>query len=94
MLALDMRDAFGSVFHVQLRNNLSQLDLHPLLSEVILDSYTDAKVRVITLNGATEPIEIKRGVKQGCRISRILFDNCIDPLIEKLSSEEFKQYGY
>jgi hypothetical protein len=94
MLALDMRDAFGSVSHVQLRNNLSQLGLHPLLSEVILDSYTNAKVRVITLNGATEPIEIKRGVKQGCPLSPILFDRCIDPLIEKLSSDEFKQYGY
>jgi hypothetical protein len=56
---------------------------------VILDSYSDAKVRGITLNGATEPIEIKRRVKQGCLLSPILFDNCVDPLIEKLSSEEF-----
>jgi hypothetical protein len=53
MLALDMRNAFGSVSYVQLRKNLSQLGLHPQLSEVILDSDTDAKVRVITLNGAT-----------------------------------------
>jgi hypothetical protein len=33
MLALDLRDAFGSVSHVQLRNNLSQLGLHPMLSD-------------------------------------------------------------
>jgi hypothetical protein len=27
-------------------------------------------------------------------LSPILFDICIDPLIEKLSSDEFKKYGF
>jgi hypothetical protein len=49
MLALDMRDAFGSVSHVQLGNNLSKLGLHPMLTGLILDSYTGAQVKVVTL---------------------------------------------
>jgi hypothetical protein len=61
---------------------------------VILDSYTDSKVLVVVLNGRTEPTEIKRGVKQGCPLSPILCDICVYPLIEELSSEEFKLYGY
>jgi hypothetical protein len=94
MLARDIHDAFGYVSHVRLGNNLSHLGLHPLLSEVILYSYSNSKGLIITLNGATEPIEIKRGIKQGCPLSPILFDIYIDPLIEKLSSQEFKSYGY
>jgi hypothetical protein len=43
-LALDMPDAFGSVSHVQLKNNISQVGFYPLLSEVIMDSYANAKV--------------------------------------------------
>jgi hypothetical protein len=73
MLALDIGDAFGSVSHVQLRNNLSKLGLHPILTGLILDSYTNAQVKVVTLNGATNPIHIKCGVKQGCPLSLQFF---------------------
>jgi hypothetical protein len=61
---------------------------------MIQDSYINARVGEITLNGATEPMEIKRGLKQGCPLSPILFDICIDPLIEKLSSKELNSFGY
>jgi hypothetical protein len=65
-----------------------------MLTGLILDSITGAQVKVVTLNGATNPISIKPGVKQGYPLSPILFDICIDPLIEKLSSDEFKKFGY
>jgi hypothetical protein len=94
MLALDMRDVFGPVSHVQLRNNLTQIGLHKIITEVICNSYEGATVKIIALKGETNPIEIRRGVKQGCPLSPILFDLCIDPLIEKLSSEEFKGFGF
>jgi hypothetical protein len=57
------------------------------IREVIMDSNNGATVRVITLNGATENIHIKRGVKQGCSLSPVLFDICINPLIGKLNSK-------
>jgi hypothetical protein len=94
MMALDMKDAFGSVSHKQLNNNLKSLGLCKLIREVIMDSYNGATVKVITLNGATENIHIKRGVKQGCPLSPVLFDICINPLIEKLNSRELKRFGY
>jgi hypothetical protein len=94
ILALDMRDAFGSVSHMQLKNNLSSLGLHKRLSNVIMDSYNEAKVKIVTLNGMTNDINIARGVKQGCPLSRVLFDICIDPLIEKLSWAQYKKNGF
>jgi hypothetical protein len=94
ILALDRRDAFGSVSHMQLKNNLSSLGLHKRLSKVIMDSYNEAKVKIENLNGMTNDINIARGVKQGCPLSPVLFDSCIDPLIEKLSSAQFKDDGF
>jgi hypothetical protein len=94
MMALDMKDAFGSVSHKQLNNNLKSLGLCKPIREVIMDSYNGATVKVITLNGTTDNIHIKRGVKQGCPLSPVLFDICINPLIEKLNSKELKKFGY
>jgi hypothetical protein len=73
---------------------LSNLAFILRVTEVILDSYTNASVKIVTLDGATDPIDIKRGVKQGCPLLPILFDNCTDPLIERLSSRGIMEYGY
>jgi hypothetical protein len=56
-----------------------------------MDSYNEAKVKIVTLNGMTNEINIARGVKQGCPLSPVLFDICIDPKIEKFSSDQFKE---
>jgi hypothetical protein len=61
--ALDMRDAFGSVSHMQLTNNLSKLGLHSRFANVIMDRYNGAKVKIVTLQGMTGDINIARGVK-------------------------------
>jgi hypothetical protein len=76
-----MRDAFGSVSHMQLKNNLSNLCLQKILSNFIMDSYNQTKVKIGPLNDMTNDINIGRGVKQGCPLSPVLFDICIDPLI-------------
>jgi hypothetical protein len=49
---LDLLDDFESISHVQIGNNLSKLGLHPMLTGLILDSYTNAPVKVVALNGA------------------------------------------
>jgi hypothetical protein len=59
-----------------------------------MDSYNEAKVKIVTLNEMTNDINIARGVKQGCPLSPVLFDICIDPLIERLSSAQLKDDSF
>jgi hypothetical protein len=89
-----MRDGFGSVSLLLFPHNLTQLGLNTILTAVILNSNSNARVKVVPFNGATGPIYIKRGIKQGCPLSLKLMDICIDFLIERLSSREFKEFVY
>jgi hypothetical protein len=47
ILALGMRDAFGSVSHFQLCNNFQKLCLSPILSNIIVDRNVDARVKIV-----------------------------------------------
>jgi hypothetical protein len=59
-----------------------------------LDSYRPATVKIVTLDGITNEIKINRGVKQGCPLSPILFYICVNPLIEKMNTSQFKKLGF
>jgi hypothetical protein len=61
---------------------------------MIMDSYRNATVKIVVLEGQTGEITIKRGVKQDCPLSPVLFDIGVNPLIEKLNSKEFRKFGY
>jgi hypothetical protein len=74
---LDCSDAFGSVSHELLKINLTNLGLPDFFRNVIIDSYKDANVEIWTRTGCSNPIQILRGVKQGCPLSPVLFDICL-----------------
>jgi hypothetical protein len=51
MMALDMKDAFGSVSHKQLENNLYHIGLCKPIREMIMDSYRNSTVKIKVLEG-------------------------------------------
>jgi hypothetical protein len=59
-----------------------------------MKGYEGAKVKIVTLDGTTEIILIKRRVKQSCSISLVLFNIWVNPLREKLNSKEFRRLRY
>jgi hypothetical protein len=81
---LDCRDAFGSVSHDLLRENLTRLEVPEFFRNTIMDSYDGATVEIFTNTNCTPPIKILRGVKQGCPLSPLLFNICIDPVFNYL----------
>jgi hypothetical protein len=64
--ALDCKDAFGSIFHQLLNINLKILGIPTRLRNLIMDSYNRSQVRIWSAGEASKPIDIKKGVKQGC----------------------------
>ena len=73
---LDLRDAFGSVSHQLLLLMMSRLGLSGSILNVVEDIYSNSTVAVRTgKDSYTTPIPQRRGVKQGCPLSPILFQH-------------------
>jgi hypothetical protein len=58
------------------------------LSNVIMKSYKDTFVRIWSQGEAFNPISIRKGVKQGCPLSPLLFNLCIDPIFNFIMRQE------
>jgi hypothetical protein len=94
IVAIDMKDAFGSVSHRLLEHNLMDMFFPEAIRNFVLDSYHSATVNIFSKKGMTNAIPIKRGMKQGCPLSPLLFNSCLDSLIRKMNTPEMKQYGF
>jgi hypothetical protein len=92
LAALDCRDTFGSVSHQLMGINSEKIGIPRRLKNVIQDSYKNTQVRIYSNGSASEPIDILKGVKQGCPLSPLLFNLCVDPIITYLRKNENDWY--
>jgi hypothetical protein len=77
----DCKDPFDSVSHQLLDIDLKNLGIPTRLRNLIMDSYNKTQIRIWSTGAASRPIDIKKGVKQRCSMSPLLFNICVDPLI-------------
>uniref|UniRef100_A0A5S6Q2W4 Reverse transcriptase domain-containing protein n=1 Tax=Trichuris muris TaxID=70415 RepID=A0A5S6Q2W4_TRIMR len=81
---LDVAKAFDTVSHHSVARALQHHDVHPYLSELILNMLRGGST-VIEFKGQTsQPVCISNGVKQGDPISPLLFNLVIDELLDQL----------
>ncbi len=85
MAWLDLRNAFGSVSHDVILVTLSHLGVPDSVVNLIKNIYTNASTEVRTSAGVTPGIPIKAGVKQGCPLSPILFNLCVEIILRAIS---------
>ena len=89
---LDIREAFPSVSHNLMLSMMERLGLSGTLLKVVQDVYSDATISVRTgRDSYTASIPQRRGVKQGCPLSPILFNIVLEGLLRHLNTS---QAGY
>ena len=89
---LDLENAFGSVPTNHLLGSTEELGLTGCTLDVVRDIYTDSTTRVKIGKAHTDVVQCRRGVKQGCPLSPILFDLAMEQLVSGL--ETGKSFGY
>lgn len=87
---LDIRNAFGSVPHNTIRSTLRHIGVPTDLVTLIMNVYSGATSIINTPNGNTAPIPLRAGVKQGCPLSPILFNLCIELILRMVKAKAKK----
>ena len=91
---VDLKNAFGEIHHNLIR---SILKFHHLPDEVISlveDLYTDYTTSIATKRYLTDPVPVERGVLQGDCLSPLLFNLCVNTLINTIKDEKISCLGY
>lgn len=91
---IDIKNAFGSVSHTLLWDTLRRLGVPTDTITIITDIYTDSTTHFTTLRGVSAPLLQRRGVRQGCPLSGILFALAMEPLLRSLTEARVQHLAY
>lgn len=84
---MDISCAFSSLSHDALFSSLTRYGLRETFVSLMADAYGDNQTQFLCSSGLTDPVSVASGVRQGCPISRILFNLCIDPILHELQGD-------
>ena len=86
VISLDVRKAFDTVSHCSISRALDRLGIPETLAKYIMATF-DATTSIKVGTATTRPIGICRGVRQGDPISPVLFNICLDEILEKVNEK-------
>lgn len=84
VIVLDFKNVFGSVPQYMLINYLLKKGFNNEFIQIVRNVNTGSATRIIMNNFAPDEIDIKRGTKQGCSVSLLLFNLCLKPLFHAI----------
>ena len=90
-LTIDFKNAFGSVPHKLFLSIMRQIGLPELLIELTANIYQDIHTYIENNGVRSRLIPWQTGVLQGCPLSPLLFNLCLEPLIRAIHNSE---HGY
>ncbi|XP_075769460.1 uncharacterized protein LOC142823066 [Pelodiscus sinensis] len=95
MAWLDLSNAFGSILHHLIFDTLQEFGLPDFFLHLLKDRYSDCTTTIRAEEGETAPILLRRGVKQGCPLSPIVFNLAMEPLLRAMANSPagFNLYG-
>jgi hypothetical protein len=81
MTTIDFKDAFGSIPHSYISEMMKEVNLPEKLRLTIEDTYKLAKTKLLVGNETSGDIPVRRGVKPGCPLSPLIFNLCLNSLL-------------
>jgi hypothetical protein len=94
MIQIDFTNAFGSVPHGLIQNNMRMMGLPEEQIETVMNIYRGAKTVIAVPTGTSSPIDWKSGTVQGCPFSPTLFNICLESFLRRMEREEYLNLGY
>ena len=95
LLSLDTARAFDSISHRFIKKLLPHVGMPEWVCNLVAALLNEVTVVAAMVGAAASPIAIKRGVKQGCPFSPLLFILCFDVLLWRLDKiSQLKAYAY
>ena len=87
---IDLENAYDSVPHSNLWKFMADMEINGRILKILKEFYTDNVAYSKIGNELSDPIEVTKGLRQGCSISPILFNMYLEknsgPLEEELRS--------
>ena len=93
IMTIDFADAFGSVSHKLINYSLRKIGFPENFCSMIKHLYKDNRTFFSVKGNNSRPIYIRKGVRQGCPLSPLLFNICLDPLLRYINDNHAKD-GY
>jgi hypothetical protein len=84
--AIDFTNAFGSVPHGLIMSAMRQRKFPEWTQNIVADMYSGASSVIEVQGGRSDKIPWKRGVKQGCPLSPLIFNLCLEPLLQTVGT--------
>jgi hypothetical protein len=91
---IDIQKAYDTVPIGAMLRKLELLGVHGNMIRFFTELYNEPKIRVRTKDGVSELIEQKRGLRQGCNASPLLFDIFINDILEECSQHGITIMGF
>ena len=91
---LDISKAYDTVNHEQMWNICEQYGIQEQWLDNLKSMYQGATLTALTRYGKTEEVEMKRGIRQGCPLSPVLFALYVQPIAEALQQKSIEQGTY
>lgn len=87
IVSLDQKKAYDKVKHEYLFTTLREYQIPNTLITILRTAYNGNITRVCLANVLGEPIQLERGIRQGCPLAPILFIIAIDPYLRAIQQD-------